>query len=646
MSTRKPPERKMIFASGQVTDKQLAENNLKKQIVFSSVEEMQKSDYNPNASDRLQELKKSNDEMLSFVLEDNKKPKKNNAPRMAFTEDPVKANDWTGLFKTKNNLVPDFLKKQIRVQNHLVASILRSRSNQTSMFGHIRKNRFDVGVNIKVKDEFESIIKPEQMEVIQKRINRAEKLILTCGSEAGVKDKDKTTLSNFFNVQSSNGLTFGWFATEVIYSFEGHKRVFNRFRPVDAGTIHYIPRNNEKDAQAIRREALTELKNMEGIKDKLDPKIFEHFEQEDYVYVQVIDGLPEQAFTSDELIMTNMFPNTDVDFNGYPVAPIDTCITQITTHLSIDAYNRLYFQNGRAAKGMLILKSEDIDQATLESIKQQFFASINTVNNAFRVPIFGVQPTDDVQWQPMVANSTDGEFQYLSDQVSRCILASFGMSPDELPGYGHLSRGTNQQSLSESSNEYKLTAARDQGIRPLILQMQHFLSNKILPLIDPELAQICTIEMSGLDSLSRDQESLSLIQNSPTYYDMNGILKEVEKDTLPKRLAAEVLFNERWNLIMDKYVSVGTILSDLIDDTGAQLDIISDYKRDPFYFQNLQILMQTNPVAVQALHMSKPFAFQMLLDLIQDELDDEYSLDEEDSEDDSEETKEQDEENL
>lgn len=601
----------------------------KPQIVYStanlSAEQLEKANLTPNAENTMEQLNKSNTDILSYVLKSDKKDDKH-TPRLAFVENPDKYANYAGIFKHNDYLIPNFLKKQIRTQDHLVASICRNRSNQISAYGHIRKNRFDVGVNIAIKPEFESIVKPEQMDVIQKRINRAEKLLLTCGSEHGLQSNEKMSLPEFFYTQVNDGITIGWFGTEIVYSDVNGKKVFNRFRPVDSGTIYHTSKDADSNAQALRRESIEHLKGLKaqkGIDFKIDFDQLLNSNQH-YSYVQVINGTPRQAFTSEELIMTNLFPSNDILFNGYPVSPIDTAITQITTHLSIDAYNRLYFQNGRAAKGMLVLKSDDVDANAIESIKQQFFASINSVSNAFRVPIFGVGSQDDVSWQPMVANSTDGEFQYLSDNVSRCILASFGMSPDEIAAFGYLSKGTGQQGLFEGSNEAKLTLSRDQSLRPLTLQFQHFLSNKILPLIDPELAQICTVEMSGLDAQSKDQESLSLIQNAPTYLDMNSILKQVELDTQPKHLGADVLFNERWAVIMDKYVGVGEVMSELLDNPSAQLNPLFNFRRDPFYSQNIQLMMQVAPIRVQALYASRPYVIDQLKFLVQDELEDEY----------------------
>jgi hypothetical protein len=253
------------------------------------------------------------------------------------------------------------------------------------------------------------------------------------------------TLSEFFYNQTKNGLTFGWFGTEIIWDTRNEERIFNRFRPVDSGTIYFPQRKDESEYASIRESAIQALKEVKAINVDID---FKNLEEDKFAYVQVVTGIPRQAFTSEELVMTNLFPSTDLEHNGYPLSPMDTTLSAITTHISIDTYNKLYFQNGRAAKGMLVIKSTEIDQTTVDMMKTEFYASINGVGNSFRTPIFAVDPEDDVKWEPMVSNAGDGEFQFLYDNVARTILSAFSMSPDELPGMGHLSRGTNQATLS------------------------------------------------------------------------------------------------------------------------------------------------------------------------------------------------------
>lgn len=544
-------------------------------------------------------------------------PRQRKIPRIALTEDPTKTYNWGGGFKHKNYLIPDIIIKKIRVQNSLIATIQRLRSNTLSMFGRLKHNRFDVGIQTKIKPEFEGHVTPEQMVKIKERIDKFEKILIQCGKTEGVPEDEKLSLSTFTYLQIGDGITLGRFATEIIYEEHNGRKRFNRFRPTDAATIYKAIKNGNS-AQAIRDAGLREIENSEKVKfDKSE------FKNSEYAYIQAVDGFPKQAFTADEMVVWNLYPTNDIDYDGYPITPIDTTISAITTHLSIDAYNRLYFQNGRAAKGMLIINSEEIDQSTINIIKQEFMASINNVGNAFRVPVLGVGREDSVQWTPMVTSAGDGEFQFLYDNVARAILAAFGVSPDEIPGFGHLSRGTNQKSLSESSNEFKLTSARDGGLRPLIIQFQTFLNDKLFQIIDPELAQICHITLSGLDADSREEETIRLQQEAPLHMTYDQILGDVDKHPVGVRMAGDVPFSERWQIIADKYLNVGDITSNFMHDPTALADPLLKYKRDGFFMQFLNLAMQANPAIVKAYFATKPYSLEVLKMMAEDYLEDE-----------------------
>jgi hypothetical protein len=546
--------------------------------------------------------------------------------RLSFTEDPTASDQYAGIYKIKRGLLPDYVLKQIRLQNHLIASILRVRGNVMAMHGHIKRDRFDIGVTVEVKPEFEEIIKPEQMGKIKDRIARFEKILVNCGHTDGLEQDEHMSLAQFFEAQTMQALTFGRFATEIIYKeaendeeLEDKAKLFHRFRPSDVGTMAKAVAS-EDDGASIRKGAVSALKRLQQIDSniKIDIKALEG---DKYSVVQIINGVPKMAFTSDEMIVYNMFPSLDIEHNGYPITPIDTCIQNITTHLSIEAYNKLYFQNGRATKGALVIRSDEVDQNTISQLRQEFQASINSVDRSFRTPVIGVNTADSVEWMSMVSTSGDAEFQFLYDQVSRNILSTFAISPDELPGYSHLGRGTNQQTLSESNNEFKLIAARDAGLRPLILKFQAFLNDRLFPIIDPELAQLCHIQLSGLDAQSREQESLRLQQDMPIHMTYDEVMKNVEKQPLGERLGGTFPLNERFSLIADKYLDVGQIAESFLHDPTGYLDPLLKFRRDPFYMQHIQLLMQINPTAVQAALSTRPYTLDMLKMFIQDELD-------------------------
>jgi hypothetical protein len=221
----------------------------------------------------------------------------------------------------------------------------------------------------------------------------------------------------------------------------------------------------------------------------------------------------------------------------------------------------------------------------------------------------------------------DDAFQFMYDQIARNIMSAFSMSPDELPGYSHLTRGTNSQTLSESNNEFKLTAARDTGFRPLVLKLQTFFNQLLFPLIDPLLAKICEIKFCGIDAQSKEQESSRMQQDMPTHMTYDEVLHQVDKEPIGQSLAGEVPFNERWQLIADKYLNVGDLMGNFLGSAAAVVDPALRYKRDPFHLQWLQLMAQGNPAAMQAYFAPRPYAMDILKMLVQDSLDDEENFD-------------------
>jgi len=522
-------------------------------------------------------------------------PGKSSIERLAFETDPGQHNVYQSVYRVKLRLLPDDILKRISIQDDLVASIVNARSNQISVFGRPLPDRFGTGFKIEPEPGYMDKLDEKEKKELQKKIREAELKLLNCGSTKGWSDHEAMTFNQYLFISARNAVVFGRTATEIVYSqdMQGNKN-FHSFRPIDAGTI-YRAAPIKGALENIRTEALKIIEQLNN--KKLDPG---KFENDEYAWVQVIHGQPRQAFTPEECLVYNFYPVSDVELDGYPLTPIDTMIAAVTTHINITNHNKLYFQSGRAARGMIVIKSDDVDEGVIANIRQQFNASINSVANAWRMPIFGVGSDDEIGWYPIDNSSRDMEFQYLSDTNARVILSAFQMSPEELPGYAHLSRGTNNQALSESNNEYKLEAARDVGIRPLLAQFQNFVNSRIFPLIDKELANVCTIKFIGLDVDTPEKESIRLQQDSAIHMTLDEILEKVEKKPLGKKLGGRFILNPQWAAVVDKYVSVGYIMEELFGIEGASQDPRFAYVRDPFYFQQVQVLMAMQQQQQQA----------------------------------------------
>lgn len=515
--------------------------------------------------------------------------------RLAFETDPSTTDMYAGIYRPKQRGLPDNLLKRIAIQDDLVACIVQARSNQVSTFGRPRDDRFSPGFVIELNKRAEQSMTIDEKKELQARIDRAVKRLATCGFEEGWKKSKRLSFSEWLYQSARNAIVVGRIATEVVRvpNDETGDLEFYGFRPIDAGTI-YSAVPQRKATQQIREQSKQILEQLSDA--KLDP---ERFLEDEYDYVQVIEGRPVQAFSDDDCLVRNFYPVTDIEMGGYPVTPLDTAITAVTTHINITTHNKLYFQSGRASRGMIIIQSEDADENTVMQVRQQFMASINAVNNAWRMPVFACGPDDNITWQPIDQGQRDMEFQYLSDMNARALLSAFQMSPDELPGWAYLSKGTNNQALSESNNEYRLEAHRDLGIRPLIKQFEDFLNGEILPILDERLAKICVIKLVGLDAETAEKESVRIQQDMPVHMTMNEVLGRVEKKPLPSKVGGDFPLNPQWQAVADKYVSVGVIREVFFGEEGASQNEMWDYVRDPFFWQQREWLMQQKQMEMQ-----------------------------------------------
>jgi hypothetical protein len=513
--------------------------------------------------------------------------------RLAFETDPSQKNTYAGVYHAKLRLVPDTLLKRIAIQDSLVATIVRARQNQMSVFGRPRPNRFSYGFVIQPKPGLTEKMTKEEKAELTKEIKEAIALLSTCGHTQGVPETDRCTFSEFLSMVTRSALVNGRIAVEKLWVEEpsGGKK-FHRFAWTDAGTIYNaVP--NKAAAQSIRDEAFHLLQSILG--DDAQKKLTkERYEADEYTLVQVIEGKPVQVFTNQEMAVYNFYPVPDVEMNGYPVTPIDTVIAGVTTHINITTHNKLYFQSGRATRGMLVIKSDDANPTAIHNIKQQFNASINNVSNSWRMPVFGCAVGEEITWQPIDSGGgRDAEFQYLADMNMREILSAFMMSPDELPGYAYLSKGTNNQSLSESNNEYKLEAARDLGIRPLVAQMEDFVNSHLFPLLCPNLYEKVEVRFLGLDADNAEKEAVRIQQDMSNWMTYDDVMERVEKPPVGKEWGGAIPLNVTFKSYLDQYYTVGEIKEKFCGIAGAgdaQKNPMEAYKRDPFFFQWVQRL--------------------------------------------------------
>jgi len=509
--------------------------------------------------------------------------------RLGFEIDPLHLDKYSNLYvRVPPHLQQPFTLKMTPLRNDLVAAIINTRASHLSSFGRPQPDRFSTGFKIEPEPGYTEHLQNDEKKKLQDRIAEVERKFLTCGDTNGYKDHEVMSLSQFLWMQGRNAALFSRFATEMIFKDTANGEKFHSFRPLDVGTIYFATPQKEANAQ-IRRQAKRLLENLKNKKFKA-----ERFVDDEYVYVQVINGKPQQAFTEEECYVKNLTATSDIENMGYPVTPIDTIVSAVTTYVNITTHNRLYFQNGRASKGIVVVQSDDIQESIMEGVKRHFTANINSVANSHRTPIFGIGKDDTITWTPIDQAGKDAEFQFLSDTTARVTLSAYQMSPDELPGWNHLSKGSNSQSLSESNNEYKLLAARDVGMRPFLAHFQAFLNEQILPLLAPDLAKMCSIKLVGLDAETAEKESQRLAAEQGVHLTYDEIMERTEKQPLGKKNGGRFPLNPAQQQVMSSYMTFGEILEEFFDKKDASKDpALAFYQNDMWFkWQDMQMQMQ------------------------------------------------------
>jgi uncharacterized protein YlbG (UPF0298 family) len=500
-----------------------------------------------------------------------------------YAYDPRNPAAFSGLYRRRDTLLPYFVIKQLAEADDLLAVIVQTRANQLQHFGHIQVDRHKIGYKIayRNKEEIQKLTL-EQRAVLDKRVQYVRDLFYHCGFTDSLKEQDKKTLPQFLKEVARAALLAGFAPVEIRYKESGE---FHSFHSLDFGTIYKAPVVLPFD-QAAKNSLQQSLTDLQKVRDQhpIDFRRmnFDKFCAGEYTTVQVINTIPLTAFTDKELIFHNFYPDNEIQWNGYPFGPLEAVVRDVTSHLNANTHNSNYWKNGRASRGFLTVTSDDVTEVELQRIRTQFNASINSVANAFRMPLFAVGKEDAVTFQAFDNGTRDQEFIYLSDNLSRVILSSFGMDPAELPGMSQLTRPTFSQALSESSNEFNLQAARSAGFIPLLMDTES-LMNKIFKIMDPQLAEICIFKFVGLESDDSQKESIRLQQDMNIHLTANEINQVVEKKPLP--LGGNIPLNPQWLNAVKEHVSEGMFRYAFMGDKNALTDPTLAFSPSGFWFQ-------------------------------------------------------------
>lgn len=482
-----------------------------------------------------------------------------------FTQDFQSA----GLFKQRVSYLSPAILKQVSRRDPIVAAVIDTRASQVASACKKQANRFDLGFKFQPKNK--------EIEADADEISKAEEFILNCGYKDDRPEEDKLTFDQFGYMFTRDIMVYGHAAVEKILRRDGQ---LHSFLPLPAETIYYA--NKKVDSKTIEG-----LKNSwEKVIDSNNVSV-DRAARGEYEFVQVLgSGKIAEGFCHDELIFVKFPIESDLDLNGYAYGCLERALSSVISHMQIENHQRQFFVHGIASKGLLVLQG-DVTPNTLSTLQRQWNNQITGPMNAWRTPILaGIQ---GVQWVPLTSSNRDMEYAAWQDYILRVLCTAMAISPEEI-GFDYLSRGTEQRTLSESNNEWKITASRDRGLRPILGRIESMINEQILPAYSKNFAAKYHFSFVGLDAETEMEEIQRLQAETQLHTTLDEARKQAERDPLP--YGGNIVLNPSFLQIAQSNMPKGLFMEVFMGIQGASERPDLQYIPDPLWFQWQQMQQQ------------------------------------------------------
>lgn len=244
------------------------------------------------------------------------------------------------------------------------------------------------------------------------------------------------------------------------------------------------------------------------------------YKQDQVSYVQVLNGQIENVYSNKELAFGVRNPRTDVFMQGYGYGEVEMSITIITAMLNAEEYNRKFFQNGTSSKGILNMKGDSFSPEMLDAMKRQWAAQAQGVDNSHKT-LF-LQSSEGIEWIDLQKSNNEMEFAKWLEYLIKTLSGIYMIDPAELNFA--IQGGVSQTPLFESSQEWKLKASKDKGLKPLLKFIAKLINKNIIDQIDDHFM----LEFVGLDELSELEKHELLVEQIGSYLTLNEARRKLD----------------------------------------------------------------------------------------------------------------------
>lgn len=423
----------------------------------------------------------------------------------AFFIDPLEFNSNLGYKDKSFSLTYTTLKRMSKTP--IINSIIKTRKNQIADFAEPQENKYSTGfiVRKKPKNGVE-----QKMDNKDKRIAFAITDFLLKGGNVGAWEHDD--FDTFIRKIVDDSLTYDQMTFEIMRNRRGQ---VESFVATDASTFRMA---NSYFAKDYDISYFKEDKGLWG-QDTEDygPKIRGYYP----AYVQIYQNVKVSDFYPWELCFGVRNPSTSIYANGYGCSELEELINVVTAMLWGDEYNRRFFSQGSAPKGMLRVKGQ-VNEASLQQFKQQWQSMITGVMQAWKTPVVN----QDVEWVDLQKNNRDMEYSSWMEYLIKIACAIYNIDPMEI-GWD-ISRSSGNKGLFEGGTEQRLQHSKDKGLYPLLKFLQRKLNKYIVEQIHPDYELV----FMGLNGMTIAEELDMDIKKVGAFATINEIREKYEMKPL------------------------------------------------------------------------------------------------------------------
>lgn len=446
------------------------------------------------------------------------KPDKQAYDQKTSLVDPWSYGSVSQGYKEKNSLIDYNKCRMIASADPIIASIIQTRLNQVAAFAVPQTDKYSIGFKISMADRE---AKPTPKDKV--KMKEIEQFLMNTGVPENFDDtpelKRRENFEHFLRKIARDSLTFDQINFEITPRNDGLPYAF---QAVDASTIKMIPDKKER-VERMNGEDRDDRRGL-NVSSFGTEKHFEHFKPKHPKYAQVINGVIRHEYDEWEMCFGVRNPRTDLLSYGYGYSEIEMLITTITSHMNAENYNRKFFSQGSAIKGLLTFEG-NVPPDQLEAFRRQWYQQVTGVNNAWKTPIMSLGENTKLNWQSLHSSNREMEFGKWMEYCIKTICGVFQMDPIEI-GFDISKNGSAQSGgaggLGNGNQAERLDYSKDKGLRPLLTFIQCLLNDYIVSRIDPNYK----FEFVGLNASNEKDDLDKAVQQVKAFKTINEIRAE------------------------------------------------------------------------------------------------------------------------